>query len=1027
MKPRKTLVVLLGLVAAWLLVAPGAASAASFGIEDFTAATTTSQAGGHPDLTTTVTLPSEPGKFPGISRVVDNTRSITVELPPGFVGDPSALPECTEIQFALRECPIASQVGFANTKLIGNSGEGPIFGYGTGLYNLQPRNADTVAELGFTVIAVQVFLQVKVRSDGNYGLTVESPGVSAGLSVIAAEITTWGVPADPSHDSQRNPDLSNTEPESDQPLVPFFTNPTTCGGPLTFHAAATSYQAPEVKHEAVTTLPPITGCDQLEFHPGLKARPTTNRTDAPSGLNVSIDLPQHDSVVGHSARQRLTVAATEGQFKLGFGGQTTADLASSASAGDVQAALEGLSSIGAGNVTVTGGAGSEDGSTPYKINFGGALAFTNVEELSVSNGTEPLKITNGSGTRAGSASVETVINGSPRAPVGEESATPALRDATVTLPKGLVINPSSANGLGACSQQQIGLLPPGGEPGLHFDTNVPSCPESSNLGKVKVFTPVFDDPLEGSVYLATPHDNPFGSLLALYLTVEGHGLHIKLAGKVSADPENGQLTSTFTENPQLPVEHLQLELNPGALGPLRTPAACGTYTSTSVLTPWSAPQSGPSATPSDTYAITGGSCTEAAASPSFQAGAVSAIAGAYSPFVLSIERADGSSEITGLDDTLPPGLLAKLAGVAYCSDADLAAAAAKDGRAEQASPSCPGASQVGVVTVGAGAGPKPFYANGKAYLAGPYKGAPISLAVVVPAVAGPFDLGTVMVRTALYVDPVTAQVRAVSDAFPHILQGIPVDVRSVELRMDRGQFTRNPTSCDPFAVTGSAALLGGGSAPTSSRFQVAECGRLAFKPKLSIAFTGAPPRRGGLPALKATLTAPDGSANIGSAAVILPGTELLEQSHIRTICTRVQWDAGTCPKGSIYGYARAITPLLEKPLEGPVYLRSNGGARELPDLVADLRGQIDVELTGYIDTVKRHGIPRIRTRFVSVPDAPVTKFVLNMQGRRKGLLVNNTNLCKAKPRVNAEFGAQNGKLAEGRPRVKVAHCRPKHK
>jgi len=982
---QTTVALLLALAALLAFAAP---ASANFSITEFSASSTSSAAGAHPDLTTKLVFSSTPN---GPYLPPDgNARDISVELPPGLTGDPSALPQCGRVDFLQLQCPLASTIGVASVKVTFDAFPLTLR---YPVVNLQPRNQEVTAEIGFVVLASTfVLLQISPRSEGDYGLTNTSLATSHLLGVDGVDLTIWGTPGDPSHDGEWLSMIDGEPlPAPQTPRVPFFTNPTTCGGPLPVRAVANSWQEPERYSERSNVLPPITGCDQLEFHPSFKARPTTDKVDSPSGLEAVISMPQHDSYFGQNEEQDLTVTADGGQFDLSFGGQTTADLPFNASSGEVQAALAGLSSIGSGNIAVRGGPGSEDGSTPYRLIFRGALGYKDVEQVSVGNGATPLQ---------GFAEVDTVAEAVAQGTVGEESATPALRDATVTLPKGIVINPSSANGLGACSPQQMGILPPSGEPGTHFNRQAPSCPESSNLGTVKVITPVFNDPLHGHVYLATPHDNPFGSLLALYLNVEGHGLQIKLAGKVTADPQSGQLTTTFVENPQLPVEELQLQLNPGALGPLRTPAACGTYTSTASLTPWSAPQSGPAATPSDSYAIDraagGGACSTPPAAPAFDAGTVTAVSGIYSPFALNLSREDGSPEIAGLDDTLPPGLLAKLAGVPYCSDAGLAAAAAKDGKAEQAQPSCSVASQVGTVTVGAGAGPGPFYAAGKAYLTGPYKGAPLSLAVIVPAVAGPFDLGTVVVRTALQVDPTTAQVRAVSDPFPHILQGIPIDIRSIALRIDRDRFIRTPTSCDPFAVTGSALFTNGQSAPTTSRFQVAECGRLGFKPKLKLSLTGQT-KRVGHPKVKAVLSAPADEANIAATTVMLPSSEFIDNAHINNPCTRVQFAADQCPANSILGFAKATTPLLDKPLEGPVYFRSNGGERELPDMVADLNGQIHVTLVGFIDAVKVKGTEqsRVRTRFQNVPDAPVSRFELSLFGGKRGLLQNSRDLCGA--------------------------------
>jgi hypothetical protein len=333
---------------------------------------------------------------------------------------------------------------------------------------------------------------------------------------------------------------------------------------------------------------------------------------------------------------------------------------------------------------------------------------------------------------------------------------------------------------------------------------------------------------------------------------------------------------------------------------------------------------------------------------------------------------------------------------------------------------------VGKVTVGAGAGPSPYYVSGNAYLAGPYKGAPLSLEVITPAVAGPYDLGAVAVRTALYLNTETSQIHAVSDPIPHILAGIPLDVRSINLELNRNQFTLNPTSCAKKQILGTATSVPGQSTSLLSPFQVGDCAKLGFEPKLAIHLKGST-KRGGTPALRATLTYPSKGAysNIAKASVALPHSEFLDNAHIKTICTRVQFAEGNtpgekCPADSIYGYARATTPLLDKPVEGPVYLRSS--SNKLPDLVAALNGQIDVVLDGTIDSV--HG--GIRNRFEVVPDAPVSKFTLSMQGGKKGLLENSTNLCKSVNRATAKFTAQNGLVDEYRP-VVANDCKGKHK
>jgi hypothetical protein len=606
------------------------------------------------------------------------------------------------------------------------------------------------------------------------------------------------------------------------------------------------------------------------------------------------------------------------------------------------------------------------------------------------------------------------------------TATADLKDATIALPAGLSLNPSAAWGLQGCSEQQVGYRPATSEP-FEFTPAPAVCPGAAKLGSVEVVTPPLDHPLPGALYLAQPHDNPFGSLLAAYLTVDDPqtGVVVKLAGKIQADPQTGQLTTTFEENPQLPFEDVRIHIFGGAQGALRTPSVCGTYSSTAALTPWSAPES-PTSPPPDEFAIAGNCASSEAAepnSPTFHAGTESPQAGKFSPFAFKLHREDGSQEFSKIETTLPPGLVGKLAGVAECPESAIAQAKSREhdggGAEEQASPSCPLASEVGTVDVGAGAGPDPFYTTGHAYLAGPYEGAPLSLVIVTQAVAGPFDLGAVVVRTPLYVNPETAQINAKSDPIPHIIDGIPLDIRSVTLKMNRPNFTLNPTSCNALAFGGSLTSVLGQSAPLSQRFQAVGCSAMPFKPKLSLSLKGKT-NRTAHPALTAVLTMKPGQANIAGARVTLPHSEFLDQSHIVTVCTRVQFAAHACPKGSLLGSARAITPLLERPLEGPVYLRSS--SHELPDLVADLNGQIDVVLDGHVDSVDG----RLRNTFEVVPDAPVSKFTLSLQGGSKGLLQNSTDLCASTNRAIAEFTGQNGKASDTEPVVK-SKCPKSHK
>jgi hypothetical protein len=623
-----------------------------------------------------------------------------------------------------------------------------------------------------------------------------------------------------------------------------------------------------------------------------------------------------------------------------------------------------------------------------------------------------------------------------------KQASSHVKDASVTLPVGMGLNPSAANGLEACTDAQFGK----------GTTHPVECPAASQIGTVSVQTPPLPpDSLAGNVYLGQQlsRDPTSGQEYRIFVDVESerYGISARLIGNTKADPLTGQLTTTFADNPQVPFSAFTLDFNDGPRAPLTSPPICGPHTTTSQMVPWSTaqgsippgeeggPNTDPPAEPSDEFTLSeapgGGDCAETLAarpfSPGFGASSVNPQGGAFSPLTIEVARADGNQELKGVDVELPPGLTAKLAGVRYCPEETIAAAAANSGAAEAASPSCPASSLVGSATVATGTGPEPISLAGKAFLSGPYHGAPLSLAVVTPATAGPFDLGAVVVRVALFVDPATAQVKAVSDPIPHVFGGALVDVRSVKVTTDRPDFQLNPTNCSPMAIN--ANLHGGGanpldpaafsSFPASVPFQAQGCDRLGFGPKLYMRVFGGT-RRGKSPKLRATLIARSGDANIARSAVTLPRPFFLRQSSLAKVCTRVQFAAHECPAKSIYGFATAESPLLDAPLKGPVYLRSSDNL--LPDVVTALRGQVEIDLDGRIDQVRG----RMRTTFDVVPDVPVSKFSLTVRGGRKGLLENSTNLCARKYKVIAKFTAQNGKKANQKPKLR-APCKKKKK
>jgi hypothetical protein len=610
----------------------------------------------------------------------------------------------------------------------------------------------------------------------------------------------------------------------------------------------------------------------------------------------------------------------------------------------------------------------------------------------------------------------------------------------VTLPRGMTINPSQGEGLVGCSPEDLDRETFDSRPGE-------GCPEASKVGELQISTPLLKEEARGSLYVATPFDNPYESLINLYMVakIPERGILIKQTGIVEPDPVTGQLTTAFEELPQIPFTSVKLRLRSGARGSLVTPPACGKFDVVADFLPWSAAdleEPGPDEIVTRTSSfeiergVDGGDCPSGGKPPfhpGLNAGTINNAAKSYSPFNVRLTRKDGEQEFTNFSIKLPPGVIGKLAGVDVCPDAAIAAAKARTGpngaQEELDSPSCPANSQVGRTLVGSGVGTSLTYVPGKVYMAGPYNGAKLSVVAITAAKVGPFDLGTVVIRQALKVNPDTAEVfvdATASDPLPHIIQGIEVHLRDIRVYVDRPEFTFNPTNCDRTSTA--STVLGSGldfasaadnePVTVTSPFQAADCSSLGFKPSLTLQLLGGT-KRGDTPRLKAVAKARKNDANIGKVQVTLPHSAFLEQAHIRTVCTRVQFNAGggngeKCPKGSVYGKAKAITPLLDEPLKGKVFLRSSN--HELPDLVAALHSsKADINLVGRIDSLDG----RIRNTFESVPDAPVTEFILEMQGGQKGLIVNSTNICKGKHRAIANFTGQNGKFNDFKPVVKA--------
>jgi hypothetical protein len=616
-----------------------------------------------------------------------------------------------------------------------------------------------------------------------------------------------------------------------------------------------------------------------------------------------------------------------------------------------------------------------------------------------------------------------------------------LRSATVTLPSGMGLNPAGSNGLVACSDPDF-------KKNQRAINN--SCPANSKIGTIEIETPPLPaGSLKGDIYVgeqksSDPESGDEFRILAEAKSAR-YGVVIRLVGKTKANKATGQLTTTFEEEetgqltkttlrglPQAPFKSVTLRFD----GPhlvLTSPPTCSAANSSGQMEPWARPGEQKPVNASFTLSSIpgGGTCPTTLAArpfaPSYTAKSKNNKANAYSPFNVHIGRPDGQQELKGVNVTLPKGLAAKLKGVKYCPVSAMTAAAAASGKSEQASPSCPAKSEIGTTSTESGTGANPVKLAGKAYLSGPYKGAPLSLAVITPAVSGPFDLGTVVVRVALNVNPKTAQVNAVSDAIPDVFGGVKLDLRTINVNVNRKQFMHNPTNCAKQATTG--FLNGGGGDPTntaawssykvSAPYQAAKCKKLGFKPKLHTRLLAkGNTSRAKHPKLRAILEARSGDANVLRNALALPHALFLDQGNIRTVCTRVQLAAKKCPKAAVYGHAEAKSPLLGKKLKGPVYLVSSN--HELPDLVADMRGQVNIQLYGVISS-KDGGI---KTVFNNVPDVPVTKFILRMEGgKKKGLLQNSQNLCSGPLSSVMSMKGQNGKkIKNNRLPLKVSGC-----
>jgi hypothetical protein len=910
------------------------------------------QAGAHPfEQRVKFDLNRRPNAEKTIAIPSGLLRTVEVTLPPGMVGNPEAVPKCDPTAFAEQGpnlsttgCPSDTQVGYvsvpvANTLTIAR----------VPIYNLKPPYGSLV-DFGFQVGGyVQGHIYATLDPAHDYAIKTLTPEIGALIAPLGAEVTIWGVPADPAHDFFRaytkpkptgelddeGKEIQNIAgaPWGTAPIRPFFTNPTDCGvsnGGARIRMQ--SYEHPDEWTQTVEgTSDEVTGCEdpRFRFEPDIGLEPTDRHAGAPTGLDVKLKVPQRNDEV------------------------------------------------------------------------------QNAQELYAQNG-----------------NVKAI-------------ATPPIKKTVVTLPEGMTLNPSAGQGLGGCSLEQLGMSAagvPNGEP--------VRCPPDSAIGTLILHSPdlPITEPLTGRVFIARQGENPFGSLFALYLVLENpeRGVLVKLAGKIELDPHTGQIKTTFDDLPQFPVSDLQLIFKGGIRAALVNPLTCGPKTITAEYYSWQEPNT-PRVT-HDSYQVTqrpdGSPCVHDPAerpyAPQFSAGTANPIGGAFSPFTMHLTRTDEDQEISNLSLTLPDGLLAKLTGVEQCPQANIAQAENpnRTGAEEQADPSCPAGSQIGSVLVGTGTGSSLTWVPGNVYFAGPYKNAPFSLVVITPSVVGPYDLGTVVVRSALYIDPATSQATVVSDPFPQILKGIPVRIRDVRVTIDRPQFMFNPTDCTELHITGGSSSAYGANATLSDRFQAANCATLGFKPKFTASTSGRTSRRSGasLDVKVAYPKAPWGTqADIRSVKVSLPRQLPSRLETLQKGCLDSVFDSNpaACPLASRVGVAVVHTPVLPVPLTGPAYFVSHG-AREFPDLVIVLQGDgVTVDLRGETHISKK-GITS--TTYRSVPDVPFESFELNLPQGPYSALTSNGNPCKTKGglKMPTILNAQNGMQIKQATKIAVTGC-PKPK
>ncbi len=1005
---------LTALLTAALAVAPAHAGAQQFGLSSFSTGPANNQAGAHSDFSTSFALNTD-----AFGNPIDQLKDVVVNLPPGVVGNPQAIPMCTDADFQNFNCPSDAQVGVLNASFVTSPGAQTTLvsqvpdttltaGFSTCTFcqNLTISLASTagmssgdqlIIDPGAadqdtaTIAQVLNSTQVSLANAGQIAfpgtagatvadttITVASTSGFLGLSTItigsgADQETdeTCFFPANSTHLTFCNPLTEMHSPgdpvvqlaTTGSAAIPIFNMQPDAGHVATL---AGSLLVATITIEIDVSTPGDSACDSSTC--GL----TATISDISSLLQLQASTltlwgvpgdPSHDSQrCGQLANDCQPSAVTIAPFMT-----NPTDCSGSPAAATIE--VDSWQNPGV---------------------FVGASASqpppTGCNEPSFSPTLSVAPDTSQADTPAG----YDVDLGVPQNADPYGLATPDVQDVSVTLPAGTALSAAVANGLQGCTDAQ-------------FATD--TCPNASKVGTVSITTPLLPDQLTGSVYIGAPTAT---QMYRLFIIASADNVTIKLSGQVLPNPSTGQVTTVFDQNPQLPFSDLNLSLFGGPLAALANPESCGTFTTTSDIAPYSAPASGPDATPSSSFNITG-CASPTPFAPTFTAETTNPTAGAYSPFTLTLSRQDTDQELSSITATLPPGLLAAVGTVPLCPNANANAG------------TCGPASQVGTATVGSGAGSQPLFVSGPVYLTGPYKGGAYGLAEAVPAIAGPYNLGTVVVRQSLQIDPTDAHVTAVSDPFPTILDGVPLRIKTINLTLDRPNFIVNPTSCNPMSITGTITSVGGAVANVSSPFQVGSCQSLAFFPSLAIKLTGKGRTRSGThPTLTASLKQDGGQANIASAKVTLPLSLALDPKNSSVVCPyavaqAVHGGAVGCPADTIVGSASATSPLISAPLSSPVYLvqgirfgAQGQQIRTLPTLLVPLRGQIALDLRA--STSVSNG--RLVTTFATVPDAAVSSFDLTINGGSKGILVitgRHENICKAPQTAGIQFGAHSGK------------------